>query len=91
METTPCSESLPKRRRRSATVSACSSCGSTGIGGVVFELSPAGEKVLHNFGVQSIDGLAPAAGLVFDHAGNLFGTTAAGGVNYGGTVFKLAP
>ena len=37
------------------------------------------------------DGAYPAAGLVFDSSGNLYGTTSQGG-NYGqGTVFKLSP
>ena len=65
--------------------------GETGIGGVVFEVSPQGEKVLHSFGVQATDGQVPQAGLVFDRQGNLFGTTTSGGANHGGVVFKLAP
>ncbi len=65
--------------------------------GVVFELTPKGhEKVLHTFAGGS-DGAYPTAGLIFDAAGNLYGTTSQGG-NTGcskgagcGTVFKLAP
>jgi uncharacterized repeat protein (TIGR03803 family) len=40
------------------------------------------------------DGAGPSANLVFDHAGNLYGTTTAGGANppiSDGTVFKLTP
>lgn len=32
----------------------------------------------------------PDGGLIFDHAGNLYGTTKAGGPFYGGTVFELS-
>ena len=78
-------------------------------GGTVFELSPTAdggwkEKILHNFGPlptrlnQSFtDGFNPFAGLVFDAAGNLYGTTSGGGVyqstgnSDGGIVFELSP
>ena len=67
--------------------------------GTVFELTPAAggdwtENVLHNFNIT--DGLEPYTGLIFDAAGNLYGTTYGGG-NYGcdgtacGTVFELTP
>src|SRR5262249_13985528 len=63
--------------------------------GTVFMLSPAvtpngswTETVLYRF--QGPDGAAPEAGLIFDAAGNLYGTTATGG-KHDGTVFKLAP
>jgi uncharacterized repeat protein (TIGR03803 family) len=35
------------------------------------------------------DGSSPIAGLIADAKGNLFGTTAAGGANHGGTVFEV--
>ena len=63
--------------------------------GVVFELTPGAngvwtESVLYNFhGID--DGYTPVAGLVFDDAGNLFGTTSYGGVGGWGTVFELTP
>jgi len=50
-------------------------------------------KVLHQFSSdypQHYDGLAPYGGLIFDAAGNLYGTTASGGEREG-TVFKLTP
>lgn len=61
--------------------------------GVVFELSPAGnrwtETILYTFTGGS-DGGEPLAGLVMDSSGNLYGTTAIGG-NFGyGTVFELS-
>jgi hypothetical protein len=44
-------------------------------------------RVLHNF-TGGADGANPSAGLTFDRAGNLYGTTFDGGSGYGG-VFKL--
>ncbi|MGA2694427.1 MAG: choice-of-anchor tandem repeat GloVer-containing protein [Terriglobales bacterium] len=49
------------------------------------------EKVLWNFGGPN-DGTNPAGSLVFDHSGNLYGTTTAGGNQYSaGTMFRLSP
>jgi uncharacterized repeat protein (TIGR03803 family) len=64
--------------------------------GTVFELIPkAGggwtEKNLHNFGADRDDGNDPYASLIFDAAGNLYGTTHGGGVFTLGTVFELSP
>jgi len=64
--------------------------------GTVFKLDTTGKlTVLHNFN-YSPDGAHPIAGLILDNAGNLYGTTSAGGdLNCGfsgcGTVFKLTP
>lgn len=63
--------------------------------GTVFELTPkAGggwtEKVLHSFG-QGKDGSSPYASLIIDTAGDLYGTTYAGGADGFGTVFELKP
>lgn len=65
--------------------------------GTVFELKPPGaaggawtERVLYNF-AGGIDGANPYGGLVFDAAGALYGTTAAGGTANAGTIFKLRP
>jgi uncharacterized repeat protein (TIGR03803 family) len=63
--------------------------------GTVFELSPDGhgvwtETVLHSFG-NGTDGALPVGGLIFDAAGNLYGTTEIGGASQAGTVFELAP
>ena len=63
--------------------------------GTVFELSPTDgggwtETVLHSF--NGDDGLSPSAGLVFDGAGNLYGTTFSGGKPLDlGVVFELSP
>ena len=61
--------------------------------GTVFELSPGTtpwkEKILYNFHDLS-DGGFPFAGLIFDAAGNLYGTTGAGGSPKEGTVFELS-
>jgi uncharacterized repeat protein (TIGR03803 family) len=51
------------------------------------------EQVLYKFCPQvgCTDGTNPAAGLIMDASGNLYGTTSNGGSHAGGTVFKLAP
>ena len=85
------------------------SLGGTYGGGVAFELSPkAGggwtEKALYNFGGvnHGADGYQASSGLIFDSAGNLYGTTAYGGgggqecgngmgVTGCGTVYRLTP
>jgi uncharacterized repeat protein (TIGR03803 family) len=64
--------------------------------GVVFELTPkAGggwkEQVLHRFTKNGKDGDFPTCSLVFDDAGNLYGTTQNGGANAEGTVFEIKP
>lgn len=65
--------------------------------GSVFKLTPNGdgtytESVIHSFpGTKgNTDGQNPVGGLVFDSAGNLWGSTPAGG-NGHGTVFELTP
>jgi uncharacterized repeat protein (TIGR03803 family) len=63
--------------------------------GTVFELTTkAGggwtEQVIYSFG-NGTDGAGPSAGLIFDAAGNLYGTTFYGGTYGGGTVFELTP
>jgi uncharacterized repeat protein (TIGR03803 family) len=49
------------------------------------------EKILHNFNSNVNDGREPYAGLIFDKARNLYGTTFNGGAYGNGTVFKLKP
>jgi len=61
--------------------------------GSIFQLAPGAkgtwtETVLHNF--NNSDGFFPYAGLTFDRAGNLYGTTLYGGAYGYGTVFQLA-
>jgi uncharacterized repeat protein (TIGR03803 family) len=74
-----------------------SSGGTGGYGGVVFELTPdrAGgwtEIVLHTFGQNGItDGYSASGSLVFDKAGNLYGTTTNGGLHSAGVVYELSP
>lgn len=68
--------------------------------GTVFELTFTNgqwaEKVLHNFGI-SPDGSNPYGNLIFDSAGNLYGTTSYGGTGtnctFGGcgVVFEMKP
>jgi uncharacterized repeat protein (TIGR03803 family) len=66
--------------------------------GTVFELIPRTngtwmEKVVHNFdwSLYVKDGTLPGAGLVFDAAGNMYGTTENGGALNSGTVFEIMP
>ena len=49
------------------------------------------EKVMHNFNHDGTDGWRPEAGLIFDAAGNLYGTTGKGGTSNTGTAFELTP
>jgi uncharacterized repeat protein (TIGR03803 family) len=76
----------------SGDVFGTTSAGALG-GGSIFELAPVPsgylETVLHLFSSPP-DGSAPFGGLVADSAGNLYGTTSAGGAHGHGTVFKLA-
>ncbi len=70
--------------------------GGTNNTGTAFELSPNGsgwtESLIHSF-IGNGDGLYPRAGMIWDSAGNLYGTTYEGGDadNGAGTVFKLSP
>jgi uncharacterized repeat protein (TIGR03803 family) len=64
--------------------------------GTVFKLTPNADgswtqTVIYAFGGSSSDGIYPYSGLVFDKAGNLYGTTYEGGTSYQGTVFELTP
>jgi uncharacterized repeat protein (TIGR03803 family) len=74
--------------------------GGTNGTGVVFELSPQGNgwtySVLYSFGayLKTDDGFAPNSPVIFDSAGNIYGTTNEGGgagcFNGCGTVFELS-
>jgi uncharacterized repeat protein (TIGR03803 family) len=61
--------------------------------GTVYELTPMNgswtETILHDF--SGPDGRQPASGVVFDNAGNLYGTTPYGGSAGDGVVFELSP
>ena len=65
--------------------------------GTAFELSPPQsgvvwtEQILHSFNSNFVDGYRPLGSLVFDAAGDLYGTTSYGGANALGTVFELTP
>ena len=71
--------------------------GTTGLGGnsygTVFQLSPSSggwtHIILYSFGIN--DAHSPFAGLTFDRAGNLYGTTQSGGLHKLGTVFEVRP
>jgi len=61
--------------------------------GNVFEIAANGTfSILYSF-TNGADGAGPAADLIMDQAGNLYGTTSDSfsGANGSGTVFKLTP
>jgi uncharacterized repeat protein (TIGR03803 family) len=66
--------------------------------GTVYKLTPESngqwkETILHDFPNSARDGNGPVGGLVFDNAGNLYGTTSGGGdpVCQCGVIFKMIP
>jgi uncharacterized repeat protein (TIGR03803 family) len=66
--------------------------------GSVFELSPPAvegepwqETLLYGFQPYPYDPDYPSAGVIFDEAGNLYGTSQNGGLSYQGTAFKVLP
>lgn len=74
---------------------AASNGGTSGVGasgyGVVYKIDTSGnETVLYSF-TGGNDGGNPSSALVFDSAGDLYGTTAFGGAADLGVVFKLDP
>jgi uncharacterized repeat protein (TIGR03803 family) len=65
------------------------SSGGTSNFGIIFELDSASRyAVLHTFSGGS-DGANPKAGLATDTAGNLYGTSYAGGASNAGAIFKI--
>jgi uncharacterized repeat protein (TIGR03803 family) len=66
--------------------------GANGVG-AIYKLHLSGthwkETILYNF-QGGDDGQNPVGGVILDQAGNLYGTTFDGGVNGGGTVYKLS-
>jgi hypothetical protein len=63
--------------------------------GSVFELSPLvqgwSETILYAFPQYLYDAGYSSAGVTFDSAGNLYGTSQNGGTSYKGTAFKIMP
>lgn len=60
--------------------------------GTVFMITPAGDAtVVHSFGATPFDGIAPGGTLIQTSDGNIYGTTIAGGENFDGTFFMIAP
>jgi uncharacterized repeat protein (TIGR03803 family) len=64
-------------------------------GGTIFKLAHKAngkwtEILLHNFNPDT-DGAFPNGDLIFDAAGNLYGTTYEGGIYHVGTVFQMMP
>ena len=64
----------------------------TSIAGIYCLAATVSEKTLYKFQTNPSDGENPAANLIADAAGNLYGTAEYGGDNgYYGTVFELSP
>jgi uncharacterized repeat protein (TIGR03803 family) len=66
-------------------------CGSLGGCGTVFEITSTGTITAFNGFDDTGGGHGPTAGVVIAANGNFYGTTTDGGVNGGGTVFKMTP
>jgi uncharacterized repeat protein (TIGR03803 family) len=65
--------------------------GGSGQSGTIFELSSSSSlDVLHTF-ASAPGGIDPSGSLIADSAGNLYGTTGAGGPHNSGTVFEISP
>ncbi len=59
--------------------------------GSVYQITPDGTPTALYYFAGGQDGGGPQSGVIFDQAGNLFGTTAGGGQFGGGTVYELSP
>ena len=57
--------------------------------GIVFQLRPAAQKVLHSF-TGGTDGFGPGGALVRDPAGHLYGTTPDGGAHSEGVIYEVS-
>jgi len=67
------------------------SLGGTNASGTIFKITLAGvETVIWNFG-GNLEGGVPAPQLIIGNDGGFYGTTEGGGINGGGTLFKLMP
>ena len=57
------------------------------------QAAPPKERILVNFSYGSFAGALPNGGLISDAAGNFYGVTNEGGLNFpgNGTVFELSP
>ncbi len=65
--------------------------GGSGYEGVVYKIDSRGKfTTLYNF-TGGADGGEPAAGVIQDAAGNLYGTASFGGTTFGGVVYKVSP
>jgi uncharacterized repeat protein (TIGR03803 family) len=74
-----------------STVSGGSGGGCDSYGcGTVFQLTAQAESVLHSF-TGGKDGFGPGGAVIFDGAGNLYGTTPDGGANSLGIVYEVTP
>ncbi len=77
----------------SGTLYGTTATGGSQLSGTVFQITSTGEEsVLYDFGASGpTDAVAPAAGLILATDGDLYGTTALGGMSNQGTVFSVTP
>jgi uncharacterized repeat protein (TIGR03803 family) len=64
--------------------------GNAGGYGTIFELAKGSSTITTLASFNGTNGATPQGRLIMDGSGNLYGTTAGGGGNYGGEVFELA-
>lgn len=61
--------------------------------GTIFRISRSGDLVSHSLCIQlpCTEGSYPMAGMVLATDGNLYGTTAGGGADFDGTIYRITP
>lgn len=59
--------------------------------GTVFEYTPSTKTLTTLFSFAGLNGKYPAAGVIFDAEGNLYGSTQQGGTEKQGVIFELSP
>lgn len=80
--------------RRATNGTGGTECNANGGCGIVFRLTTDGHETIVHVFTGELDGAHPEGSVTFDRKGNLYGTTAGGGMSGGagsGTVYKILP